>query len=172
MSAILAPERPAPSAAPPRPIQTESALSPALQSYIRDCVRKRLEQDGCASAAGWFRIHLYLQLGDEASATALDLDLRSPAVGGYAGLIAIFGQLAPGLSCQEALARQMALLQGQDKDLHLLTPCTANRRTQVQHGEYHYSVLMLHEDANSLHCVMPCPMLVFSPVRPGESGDC
>lgn len=156
MSAVLSPER---------PISAEPALSPALQSYLRDCVRERLEQEGCPSASDWFRIHLYLQLGDPASAEALDQDLSSPAVGGFAGLIAIFGQLAPGLSCQQALARQMALLQACDTELQLLSPCTPNRPTQVQHGEYRYSVLMLHERANSLHCVMPCPMLVFSPVR-------
>ena len=140
------------------------ALSPALQSYLRDCVQERLKQEGQGSETDWFRIRLYLQLGDEECAAALDHDLRAAALVGRSGLIAVFGQLAPGLeNCHEALTRQLMLLQGCDEQLQLTSPCSASRPTHLQFGEHRYAVLTLHEHADSLHRVMPCPMLVFVP---------
>ena len=144
-------------------LSTDLALSPALQSYLRDCVQGRLQQDQAGCAIDWFRIQLYLQLGDAECTAALDHDLRTAALVGRSGLIAIFGQLAPGLSCHEALTRQLLLLQGCDAQLHLTSPCSASRPTHLQFGAHRYSVLTLHEHADSLHRVMPCPMLVFVP---------
>lgn len=145
----------------------ELRLSPALQSYLRECVSDRLmEERRYASGEAqlpWFRIHLYLSLGDPASALAVDHDLREGCVPGGMGLIALFGQLAPGLDIHEAMCRQMHLMHGCDEALELLTPPSEKRWTRLNVGPCRYSVLTLHEQAERLHRVMPCPMLIFSP---------
>ena len=138
-------------------------MRPALQSYLRNCVQERLKQEEQGCETDWFRIQLYLQLGDEECATALDQDLRTAALVGRSGLIAVFGQLAPGLNCHDALTRQLMLLQGCDEELQLTSPCSADRPTHLQFGEHRYAVLTLHEEADCLHRVMPCPILVFVP---------
>ncbi len=151
------------SSSSPSSMPQESPLSPALQSYLRDCVQERLKQEGHGCETDWFRIQLYLQLGDEECAAALDQDLRAAALVGRSGLIAVFGQLAPGLNCHDALTRQLMLLQGFDEELQVTSPCSADRPTHLQFGEHRYAVLTLHEDADCLHRVMPCPVLVFVP---------
>ncbi|MDN3922616.1 hypothetical protein [Roseateles violae] len=144
----------------------DQCLSPALQAYLRDCVRQRLQSEGLPPTP-WFRIHLYLRLGDMASAQALDRDLRQQAQGGGSllGLIALFGQLAPDLDIQSALARQLRLMHGCDRQLQLPTPPAEHRLSQVCIGPRRYAVLTLHGQSSRLHCVMPCPMLVFAPLE-------
>lgn len=139
-------------------------VSASLQTYLADCVRERLRREGHSSADAWFRIRLYLSLGDEATATELDRDLRAEAIGAPSGLIAMFGQLLPGLSTQAALVRQLTLMHHCDKQLHLLGTPSESRPTEVQVGPHRYAVLMMHEHADCLHRVMPCPMLVFNPI--------
>ena len=151
-------------ASPASTTSSESPLSPALQSYLRDCVQERLKQEEQGCDTDWFRIQLYLQLGDEGCVAALDQDLRTAALVGRSGLIAVFGQLAPGLSCHEALTRQLMLLQGCDEQLQLTSPCSTSRPTHLQFGEHRYAVFTMHEEADSLHRVMPCPILVFVPI--------
>ena len=150
----------APAAAPALPPAGEPPLSAALQSYLRNCVRERLQSEG-RSTLPWFRIHLYLRLGDASSAAALDRDLRQQ--GPTQGLIALFGELGPGLTIQTAMARQLHLMHGADTQLQLVTPPSEQRLTQLTLDSHRYSVLTLHGEADCLHHVMPCPMLVFCP---------
>ncbi|MDY0744079.1 hypothetical protein SNE35_06165 [Paucibacter sp. R3-3] len=133
LAEATAPAAPAPAVEPP--------LSPALQGYLRNCVRDRLRSEG-RDTLPWFRIHLYLRLGDAASAAALDRDLREQ--GPTQGLIALFGDLEPGLTIETAMARQLDLMS------------LDTRR---------YAVMTLHGDADCLHRVMPCPTLVFCPAN-------
>jgi hypothetical protein len=128
-------------------------------------VRDRLRSEGRWQAP-WFLIRLYLRLGEAASAEALDRDLRHQAASGPSpGLIALFGQLAPGMDMHEALSRQLRLMHSCDPQLHLLTPPSEARPTHLVLGSHRYSVMSMHEHAASLHRVMPCPMLVFSPAN-------
>ncbi|WP_077034016.1 hypothetical protein [Pelomonas sp. KK5] len=139
----------------------EPPLSPGLQAYLRNCVQERLQEEGHAGSP-WFRIHLYLRLGDAGTAAALDRDLRQHR---NQGLIALFGQLAPELpSMQAALARQLHLMHGYDRQLQLVSAPAEQRPTQLQLGEQRFAVFTLHGDADCLHRVMPCPMLVFCPL--------
>lgn len=139
-------------------------VSASLQSYLRDCVRSRLRRESLCSDSTWFRIRLYLNLGDEGTAAELDRDLRSEAIGAPSGLIALFGHLVPGLSTQAAMEQQLALMHRCDSQLRLLGRASESRITQLQFGPQRYAVLMLHEHADCLHRVMPCPMLVFNPL--------
>jgi hypothetical protein len=149
----------------PTPPPADLCLSPALQDYLRHCVQERLREEGIERSP-WFRIHLYLCLGDADCAQALDRDLRQQAEAGGAelGLIALFGQLAPGMDIQAAMARQLRLMHGCDRQLQLLTTPSESRLTQLCVGPRRYAVLTMHERSSRLHCVMPCPMLVFSPL--------
>ncbi len=148
----------------PPPVSCEPVLSAALQAYLRNCVHECLQSQGHAHTH-WFRIHLYLRMGDPASAAAVDRDLRERTGGTAQGLIALFGQLAPGLTIQTAMARQLHLMHGCDTQLELETPPSESRGTQLHLGENRYEVVTLHGDADCLHRVMPCPMLVFCPVN-------
>jgi len=143
---------------------TDPGLSPALQAHLRECVRERLREEG-RNHSPWFRIHLYLRLGCPVSAAQLDRELRQHTEGGRIGMIALFGQLAPGLDIQTAMARQLLLMHGCDKQLHLVTPPSEKRVTCLHLGSQRFDVLTLHEDADSLRRVMPCPMLVFCPAE-------
>ena len=138
----------------------EPPLSPALQGYLRNCVRDRLQSEG-HNPLPWFRISLYLRLGDEDSAAALDRDLRQqdPAQ----GLIALFGDVAPDLDVQDAMQRQLQLLHRVDSQVELGSLPDAQRPTELRLDSHRYAVLPLHGEANCLHRVMPCPMLVFCP---------
>jgi len=142
------------------PAAAEPPLSPTLQGYLRNCVRDRLRSEG-RDTVPWFRIKLYLRLGDATSAVALDRDLRQQ--GPTQGLIALFGELGPGLTIQTAMARQLHLMHGADADLQLETSPSEQQFTQLNLDTHRYAVMTLHGDADCLHRVMPCPTLVFCP---------
>ncbi len=141
----------------------EPPLSDGLQAYLRNCVHERLEREG-HSRMPWFRIHLYLRLGDAPSAAAVDRDLRQHSGGERQGLIALFGQLAPDLTIHTAMARQLHLMHGCDRQLHLVTPPSESQPTLLNLGGHRYEVLTSHDQADCLHRIMPCPMLIFCPV--------
>ena len=160
-------DRPPPSAAqsvpPGRP---EPALSPALQSYVRDCVMQALHADTADGDAPRYAFHLYLCLGDEDCAATLCDDLRALAQGPQPqGLIALFGQMADGLDAPAALARLMQLMHAHDRRLHLLSPPpqAEDGRLILSLGGQRFKVLSMHGEAHRLCRVMPCPVLVFTP---------
>src|SRR6478735_11345485 len=96
----------------------EVCLSPALQAYLRDCVRLRLRTEGLRQPLRMC-IQLYLRIGDPACALALEHDLHQlgDAAERSVGLIAMFGQLAPGLSLEQAMARQLRPLRRAEASL-------------------------------------------------------
>lgn len=142
----------------------DAALSPALHQYLCTCVSERLGlQD-----RGAFITHMYRKLGEAESARMLCQDLREQAASACKtpGLIAVFGHVAEGLDIEAAIARQLRLMQALNKGMHFaLLP--AEGLLQLYFGKRRYAVLPMHEQASSLRCVMPCPMLVFISAGPG-----
>lgn len=141
------------------------ALSPAMQSYLRERVSEAGADAPWLLPTQW-QIKLYQCLGDEGSARALCQDLlrMAGAEQDDAGLMAVF-ECAP---CQNrrafeaSLAQHLRLMRQFDTRLSLTHLLGHNDEARLQIMSRSVRLISLHADAQRLSRVLPCPVLAFS----------